>query len=211
MLSCVPAQLCHERYLKTNITLPHFSVTYWKLQKNFFDFQIIIDVDGVVDPHWFQSGSGSSFYLNGDPDPGSQTNPNPDLGQTFKVSKSWILTRKIYSKQVISQQTTHEGTKASERQETRFFCLFWSVSMLPDPDPHSSSDPDPEQPIQCGFGSTTLDGDHFCFTYYLFHAFLPLQAWDDTRLRAAVWITNGPTHCGLAQDTRLAHFTTKKL
>ncbi len=37
--------------------------------------------------------------------------------------------------------------------------------------------------------------------------FLPLQARDDSWLRAAVWITDGPTYCRLAQDTRLAHFT----
>jgi hypothetical protein len=37
---------------------------------------------GVVDPHWFQCGSGSSFYVSADPDtdldPGSQTNADPD-------------------------------------------------------------------------------------------------------------------------------------
>jgi len=27
--------------------------------------------NSVVDPHWFQCGPRSSFYLNGDPDPGS--------------------------------------------------------------------------------------------------------------------------------------------
>jgi hypothetical protein len=41
-----------------------------------------IDNGSVLDPYWFQCGSGSSFYLNADPetdpDPGSQTNADPD-------------------------------------------------------------------------------------------------------------------------------------
>ncbi len=46
-----------------------------------------------VDPHWFQYGSGSGFFLNADPDPdpGSQTNatpaPDPDPGRTLKLQK----------------------------------------------------------------------------------------------------------------------------
>jgi hypothetical protein len=40
-----------------------------------------------------------SFYLNADPDAVSQTNadPDPDPGQTFVITKSWILTSKIYT------------------------------------------------------------------------------------------------------------------
>jgi hypothetical protein len=41
-----------------------------------------------VDPHWFKGGSGTSFfYLNADPNPGSQTNPDPDPGQTLPSQK----------------------------------------------------------------------------------------------------------------------------
>jgi hypothetical protein len=35
-----------------------------------------------------------------------------------------------------------------EKHETRFICLFWSVSMLPDPDPHSQSGS--REPNKCG-------------------------------------------------------------
>jgi hypothetical protein len=38
----------------------------------------------VVDPHWFQCGSGSSFNLNTDPDPGAKLmriNADPDPGK----------------------------------------------------------------------------------------------------------------------------------
>ncbi len=44
----------------------------------------------VVDPHYFQCESGSSdpaFYLNADPDPGSQTDADPDTVQTLPSKK----------------------------------------------------------------------------------------------------------------------------
>jgi hypothetical protein len=33
----------------------------------------------VVDPHWFQSGSGPAFYLNADPDPDPERQFNANL------------------------------------------------------------------------------------------------------------------------------------
>ncbi len=43
-------------------------------------------------------------------------------------------------------------------QETSFICLFWPISMLPDPHPNTDPGPDRGQPNQCGSGSgsTTL-------------------------------------------------------
>ncbi len=57
-------------------------------------------VSGVVDPHSFQWGSGSRFYLNTDPGSGSQTNVDPesDPGQTLNKKltffhEKWIKRR----------------------------------------------------------------------------------------------------------------------
>ncbi len=60
----------------------------------------------VVDPHWFQCGSGSSFfYLNADPDsdlePGFQTNADPGgsgFGLDFWVTKDEFLHEKYTKK-----------------------------------------------------------------------------------------------------------------
>jgi hypothetical protein len=53
----------------------------------------------VFDPRWFQCASepASSFYLNADPDLGSQTNADldPDHSQTLKSQKVEFLHEKL--------------------------------------------------------------------------------------------------------------------
>jgi len=41
----------------------------------------------VVDPHGFNADTDTVFFLNPDTDPESQTDPDPDHGQTWKSQK----------------------------------------------------------------------------------------------------------------------------
>ncbi len=64
------------------------------------DTDLSVPTISVEDPHWYQCGSGSSFFLSPlDPDLRSQTNANPcgsGSWSDFKVTKSRIFTRKTY-------------------------------------------------------------------------------------------------------------------
>jgi hypothetical protein len=79
----------------------------------------------VVDPHWFQYGSATSFYLNADPDTdpdlGRQTNadpvdpdPDPDPDQTFESQNIELLHERYrcLRKVIGKKKYTYECTKA---------------------------------------------------------------------------------------------------
>ncbi len=55
------------------------------------------------------------------------------------VTKIWICTRKMSYKQVIGRKTYLQRYKSifERYDETRYIYLFWSFSLLLDPDPHS--------------------------------------------------------------------------
>jgi hypothetical protein len=61
---------------------------------------------------------------------------------------------------------TYKCTEPFERQETRFICQFWSVSVILDPDPGQqiSADPDPQH--------------FFMYSYIYFTSFFVRNRWD---------------------------------
>jgi hypothetical protein len=85
-----------------------------------------------------------------DSDPGSQTNagvcadPDPSL-----VTKKIAFLHENYTGTYFKLIIAKRSKNLPVRQETR--CLFWSISVLLDPDP------DPGQPNQWGSRSTTLE------------------------------------------------------
>jgi hypothetical protein len=90
-----------------------------------------------MDPHWFQFNAdpGPALYLSADSEPGSQTNADPDSGQTWNILKADDRYKSLF-----------------DRQEVRFisvdFDQFLSILLDVDPDPHSQGpDLDPGQPI----------------------------------------------------------------
>ncbi len=73
-----------------------------------------------------------AFYLNTLPDPGSQTNAdlNPDPGQTLKSQKVEFLHEKYTKSRCwVKKSYLLRYKSLLERQETRFMCKFWSISM----------------------------------------------------------------------------------
>ncbi len=75
-----------------------------------------IEINIVVDPHWFQA----------DPDSGTKPNPDPDPGQTLKSQKVEFLHDK-YSASTVgnshrSKTYLRRYKSLLERQETRFIC-----------------------------------------------------------------------------------------
>jgi hypothetical protein len=50
---------------------PSFTTVTTVEEKQFYN--VMITYGSFVDPHWFQSKSGSGFFINVDPDPGCQT------------------------------------------------------------------------------------------------------------------------------------------
>ena len=95
----------------------------------------------------FNADPDPAFYLNADPDPdpnpGSQTNADPcgsgsRSWSDFAVTKSKILHKKYTLSRVIGLKTYLRWYKSFlERLKIRFTCLFWLISLLLDPDPHS--------------------------------------------------------------------------
>jgi hypothetical protein len=74
----------------------------------------------------------TAFYLNINPDPGSQT--NADSSQTLPSVKVEFLHENIFFMNVIGLKTIHVGTKAFLKC-IRFICKFWTISLRLDPDP----------------------------------------------------------------------------
>jgi hypothetical protein len=68
---------------------------------------------------------------------GANADPCGSGSSGFAVTKSEILTWKIYFMYVIRHKHTYVGTTAIQWLNIRFFFLFWSISLLLDPEPHS--------------------------------------------------------------------------
>jgi hypothetical protein len=93
------------------------------------------------------------FHLDAYPDPGSQTNADPDPGP----KKLNFYMKNILDVGNMSKNIPSRYENLFERQETSFNCQFLSIMLL-DPDPHSkngsgsstthiNADPDPQQSL----------------------------------------------------------------